>query len=648
MAVATCALGQAKPGAAPAKRSAPGVPSSESSLRIGSEIVDDSTRSRYGPRTTRWMSQTDFFRNSYRFQPLDTGIINYHRWNYVSRFNYFLTDLGHNGTALRPVFAGLDGPETIGVSSGFTAYDPYYQTEEPRLFDTQSPYTRIYLVWGGQGRAATRVEFSRNIKPNWNFGFNFRPILTDVQFQRRRGVRQTQSHYWDLYTAYQSNNDRYWMTMNYRRMRHRVEETGGVRIIRAPTADSTFASLFNLNNIARLTGTTSFDQRNELNFFHRYKIAPQLQLYHRAKNSRQINWFRTDVTPGNQNVSFFDTITYDVPERERNRALDSVRLSTFDNEVGLKGNVGNLFYYGYVRNRTFEHFNRFVLDRTPLPLSGREVFVGGGLRWDIDSVYFIKASAEQLEVQYHRLDASGALPFLNFTLHRSVSKPSFLVSSHRGRFDNWSNEFEAPDLTRATGHLNLRLGPLLLEPGATFVGLDNFIFFKRDDFPGKRQEVLPVQANGPVRYWLPEWRSQLTLFRRLHLRTQIIQTRMLANADSALQIPGWFVNAQIAYEGYWFNKALQVHAGVEGHWKSAYFAHGYDPVTQQFFVQTETLAPAFPIVDVFINAKIKQGRFFLRYHNLMQMFAGYGYLASAVYPGFRNVLDFGFELLLFD
>jgi hypothetical protein len=646
LAVADVAIGQTQPGAP--RRSVPGAPSSESALRVGSQIVDDSTRSIYGPQTTRWISQSDFFRNSYRYQPLDTSIINYHRWNYVSRFNYFLTDLGHNGTALRPVFAGLNAPETIGVSSGFTAYDPYYQTEEPRLFDTQSPYTRIYLVWGGQGRAATKVEFSRNIKPNWNFGFNFRPILTDVQFQRRRGVRQTQSHYWDLFTAYQSENDRYWMTANYRRMRHRVEETGGVRIIRAPTADSTLASLFDLNNTARLTGTTSFDQRNELNFFHRYKITKELQLYHRLKNARQINWFRSDVTPGNQNTTFFDTISYDVPERERSRALDSVRFSTVDNEVGLKGNLGNIFYYGYMRRRTFEYFNRFVLNRTPLPLTGREVFVGGGMRWDIDSLNFIRASAEQLGAEYYRLDASGTLPFFNFTLHQSVSRPSFLVSSHRGRFDNWANDFQNPGLTRANAHLHVRLGPLLLEPGASFVNLNNFIFFKQDSFPGKRQTVLPVQAKNPVRYWLPEWRMHLALLKNLHLRTQIIQTRLLANADSALQIPEWFVNAQLAFEGHWFNKAVQVQAGIEGNFKSAYFAHGYDPVTQQFFVQNRTLVPAYPIVDVFINGKIKRGRFFLRYHNLAQIFLGHGYLASAVYPGFRNVLDFGFELLLFD
>jgi hypothetical protein len=629
------------------KRKVLKAPSAESTLRVGSQIVDDSTKSIYGPTTTRWMSQADFFRNSYRYQPLDTSIQNYHRWNFVAQSNYFFTDLGHNGTAMRPIFTGTV-PTTIGVSTGFTAYDYYYQTAEPRFFDTQSPYTRMQLVWGGLGRATTKVEFARNIKPNWNFGFDFRPILTDIQFQRRRGTRQTQSYYWDFFTTYQSKNDRYWLSANFRRMRHRVEETGGINIVRTTSRDSTYASLFDPNVTARLTGTTSFDQRNEVNLFHRFKVAKQLQLYHRLKRLRQLNWFRADVSPGSPNLSFYDTINTDVPDRERNRALDSVRLSTFENEVGLKGTVGNLFYYGFIRNRSFEYFNRYVLTRATVPFTGNEFFVGGGMRYEFDSIHSVAARAEQLEATYYRLDAEGQLPFLNFSLHKSVSKPSFLVSNYRGRFDNWSNNFAAPGIGRAQANLYLKAGPLLLEPGATYTELTNFIYFLKDSFPGKSQTVLPVQARNNIRYWLPEWRMQLTIRKRLNIRAQIIQTRILSNPDSAIQIPNWFVNGQLSYESFWFNKAIQVQTGIDVNWRSDYKALGYDPVIQQFFVQHDTVVPAYPIVDVFLNGKIKRGRFFIRYHNIVQLFTRQGYLASAVYPGFRNVLDFGFELLLFD
>ncbi|MBK8292460.1 MAG: hypothetical protein IPK96_17505 [Flammeovirgaceae bacterium] len=62
-----------------------------------------------------------------------------------------------------------------------------------------------------------------------NFGFNYRPILVDKQIQRQgKGDRQTISQYYDFHSSYKSENERYFITGNYRRIRHRVNENGGI------------------------------------------------------------------------------------------------------------------------------------------------------------------------------------------------------------------------------------------------------------------------------------------------------------------------------------------------------------------------------------------------------------------------------------
>ncbi|MEQ9414752.1 MAG: putative porin, partial [Cyclobacteriaceae bacterium] len=189
--------------------------------RRGSQVVDDSTRNVYGPHTTKWITEEDLFFDRNNYQAVDTSIRNYHRWNYVNRLNNTYKDLGNVGTPLFPIFPVLEG--SIGVSTGFQVYDQYFLTEEPKYFDTKSPYTRMQIIWGGQGRAMTRIEFSRNINERWNFGFNYRPILVDKQILRAsKGDRQTISHYYDAYTAYRSENNKYQVLFNYRRMRHSV------------------------------------------------------------------------------------------------------------------------------------------------------------------------------------------------------------------------------------------------------------------------------------------------------------------------------------------------------------------------------------------------------------------------------------------
>ena len=123
---------------------------------------------------------------------------------------------------------------------------------------------------------------------------------------------------------------------------------------------------------------------------------------------------------------------------------------------------------------------------------------------------------------------------------------------------------------------------------------------------------------------------------------------MIRNDDNALRVPELFVNTQLTFEDHLFKRNILVQMGLDIHWHSAYTALGYDPAIQQFYVQNNVTSPAFPLVDVFLNGKIKTGKFFVKYHNIVQLFTKVGHLPTPDYPGQRNILDFGFELLLFD
>ena len=126
-----------------------------------------------------------------------------------------------------PIFYRV--PDVIGVTSGFNSYNLYWDDEQIRFFDTKSPYSNIRATLGGKGRSATRITFSRNITPRWNFGFTYRPLLIDKQIQRQgKGDRQVRGTYYDIYTSYLTPDSSYRVMFNYRRNHHEVEEYGGV------------------------------------------------------------------------------------------------------------------------------------------------------------------------------------------------------------------------------------------------------------------------------------------------------------------------------------------------------------------------------------------------------------------------------------
>lgn len=629
----------------------------------GSRIVDDSTKNVYGPHTTRWTTEADLFINRPNYRPLDTAIHNLHRWNYFQRLNNFYQDLGNNGTALNSIFPDFFG-ETIGVSSGFIAYQPYYDTEVPVLYNTKSPYTRMALIWGGKGRATTRAEYTRNINPRWNFGFNYRPLLTNRQIQRRgKSDYQVVSHYYDAYTHFQSKDSAYSAVAMYRRIRHRSVEMGevlptvtGVDVDTLSFAQA-YRYYFRDNARPALTVANSLEQRNNLHLFHQYNLMGQkVQAYHVVDRLKQINWFRDDLSQ--EQEPFYDEQRLDTAANSPTKFIDSTRFITLQNQLGVKGSVGKVFYNAYGKIRSYQLWHKYLnTDTIPALRPNDEWYAGGQLGYFIDSTGFVSVTAETLQGGYSRLQAQGTTRWGDFRVQRKVSKPSFLHTTYSGHFDFWNNQFKPIETTQVAVLPRLTWKGLMVSPGVNYGHVMHQVYFvQRDTFPGTDQRVMPVQTEKLAEWITPEVRLAVRLPWNFHVRTQALYTRLLTDRDSIIQVPQVFLNGQLTYENEWFKKNLQVQIGVDAHWRSAYKAMGYDPAIQSYYVQNSLTVPAYPIVDIFFNAKMKRGRFFVKYHNLLQAITGIedanmpvpGHMPTPYFPGQRNILDFGFDILLFD
>ena len=645
----------------------------------GSIFLNDSTRNIYGPNTTLNISEEDIFFNRLKYKPIDTSITNLHRWGYVQRFNYLYQDLGNIGTALNPIYPVVRN--FAGAVSGFNAYKLFYETQEPMYFDTKSPYTKINVVWGGSGRAMTHIQFSRNINSRWNFGFNYRPILVDKQMQRqRRGDRQVIAHYYDFFTSYKSKNEKYLLLFNFRRTRHRVFENGGVLI----KDTDTFDEYFDKEAGPRLVAAESSQLIRNFHMFNQYTLANAFQVYSKIDWTRESNNFLDKYAREDQNDStLFDhwenarldplakgktpLPTFDV------NANDQFRLSTFQNELGLKGRAAFLFYNVYYKFRTYSGYYNLDNSQPTLPLNnfngsalsqsinvqdylaaplnfsskGLEHYLGGRMAFDIDSLTRLTGQAEINQLGNYSIDAKFSSKWIDATFLQSISRPGFLYTSYRGSHDYWNNSFRNIAGLKMEGFLKTPFKRFLVSPGLSYTLLSNYVYFRKDDF-GQAQTVLPVQSAAVINVANPQVRLGIGLGKKLKLSGSVINSLILSDAEDAMKIPDWLATGQLALEDFWFEKHLQVQVGFDVTWRSAYKAMGYDPVIQQYYVQNDVVVGSAFIADVFLNAKLKRGRLFVKYHNIAQAFKGTGYLITPGYPGQRNILDFGFELLLFD
>ncbi|HEY8935572.1 MAG TPA: putative porin [Cyclobacteriaceae bacterium] len=605
--------------------------------RKGSRIIDDTTKQVYGPTTSRYFYESDVFFNREILHPLDTAINNYHRFTFVQRYNYLYQDLGNIGTASRPIF--YQTPDLIGATSGFQQFDLYWLSEQVKYFNTKSPYSNVKVIIGGKGRSITAVNFSRNINPRWNFGFDYRGLFIDKQVLRTgKGDRNVKTTYYDLYTTYQSKDSTYRLFANFRRHHYASNENGGVSV-----QDSSFLkSYFYANAQPFLTTAQTFERRLSFHIFQQYNLLKKgIQVYHILDSYRQANYFFDKSL----NTTYFG----DVTPVDSTTVSDKANFISMRNEVGFKGNLAKLFYNGYYAIRQYNmEYKYLVPQEITVPTKSTEHYIGGKMSLFLDSIGEVNAALEIQSNGNFKAEGSIKSRWFDASLKQLQYAPGLLYQAYRGSHNEWNNDFDPVQATQINGNLHYNSRVFTFSPGITFTRLYNYVYFKYDKDTGDPQVMLPVQSNGTQVIASPEINLSLTMLRHIRLSGQGIYSELLKNEDDVISIPKLFVNGQLSYSNIFFNGNMDMHGGVDMHWQSDYYALGYTPSIQQFFRQNTFKSPAFPIIDVFFNMKVKSGRIFVKYNNVMQAFTKSGYFPTPYYPGQRNVIDFGFDLLFYD
>lgn len=159
--------------------------------------------------------------DSLRSVRLDSSLNDFNR--YFSVPPYYVT-LGNNGSAGYPV---LFSPQLkAGWDAGFHAYDLYrFTIENTKFYKTTRPYTQLtYLLASGKEQFID-ILHTQNVKPSWNFGFEYRLISAPGTFR----TQKTGHNNYRLFSNYQGKKKRYaaWFVLNGNKLA--AAENGGIQ-----------------------------------------------------------------------------------------------------------------------------------------------------------------------------------------------------------------------------------------------------------------------------------------------------------------------------------------------------------------------------------------------------------------------------------
>ena len=608
-------------------------------LSLPAQILDDSTKLVYGPTTTRFITESDLLYNAdpedYSYP--DTLINNFYQFDELERLGYRYQNLGNLGTALGPVF--YEVPEVIGLRSGFEVYDYwFYAPEDFKYFNTRSPYTDLTYFLAGNGRSLVEVTHSRNITPNWNVGFDFRRLTADKQIgpTLSRGDKQIVSTAYDLFTYYKTNDSRYQVLANFSRLKHTVDESGGIAVDSLPEDISDIIEYD--DSEIRLENASSELLRINYHLYQQFKINELTEVYHRFDHQIEANEYIDDPLSADrdyyEDIFINETITH-----------DSLHQSYWQNELGLKGELAALYYRVYYKRKDLQYTPKYLQ-----PFEESEDYAGFSLRLAADSSLMLSTEVEYLWGGYYSAEAFVRFKWLQAGLSRVKYKPAYIQQTYFGNHSEWHHNFDAPVANNLNASVNLPLERLQFAAGVRASLIEQPVYFTADSLSliGRPVNVRPVQAGGSAQTLSPFVSLRWEFVPRLFWENELTYSQVSGEAAEAFHVPEWLYNTSVYFEGEMFGGNLVGQLGVDASWRSAYFANAYDPVTQQFLVQNEFMVPAYPVVNVFFGFRINTTRVFLRMSHLNQGIPDEGYFTTPFYSGTGRTFDLGIDWLFFD
>lgn len=624
------------------------------------KYLDAQPQDIYNATTTLFTTQENIQHNQRGYKAIadDMSICGMHRFTFVQQYGNKFQNLGNNGTAAKPIFYVM--PDNIGITSGFHAYDIYFRSPcQFRYYDTKSPYSRLYVMLARFGSFYADVCHSRNVTSNWNIGANFRNMMTDKEWvPSGRGDRNVISYGLDLFTHYKTDHEQYQLLAHFLIAKHRVRETGGIYTKQYASSQHPTSKhiLWEMNMANRLRSKDpkkapeSSDDRKRFHLYHQLALAEQLWAYHELRIWKNQHQFKADSL-------LEDTETF--LGSNKTDKQDAIKATTTmwnaQNEWGLKGNWQDWFFCGYYRHKKIEF--RPQQEETNQDL--HEHYVGLLTRCQLaNNTDSLHLGVEYLFQGCYKARAAYEGAMFDLSCERIRHKPSFLEQYHSGYYRTWDQPLTPPTATQISGGIRLAGSRVQLRPHVSFTRINDHIYFehkyKGPEYHKNRQRssmiAVPKQTKKHADIVTLGTDLSLAFGTHIHWDSEITAAKALGPSAKLFNMPTFLINSRLYYTDTTAADNGTFETGIDMHWKSSYMADGYDPITQQFYLQDEFTVYSYPVIDLFLNFRIKSFSAFLKFSHCNESWLApaSGYFVTPLYPGQKKAFDIGLSWSFFD
>jgi len=576
-----------------------------------------------------------------------------YKYNYLRRDDFELMPFSNIGQPYNRLGVNLNKVKWYPQLGARARHFNYYETEDISYYNVATPMTELFFKTTLERGQLLDALLTFNTSRRLNISIAYKGFRSDGKYREDA----MNSGNFRTTVSYQTDNERYRMRAHYTSQDIEGQENGGLldKEGQFESGDSDFTNRSSVdvrfNNVTNRVngkryfldhqlrllggGRDSLSRRASLSLGHQFEYESKYYQYRQADNT---------------NEYFGDLIFEPVDDQAFLKTYYNQLQLGFTNKVigDLRAQV-SLYNYSYYFTSILQTPGGVI----PNSLIGDEVVAGAA--WDKDFGAFriqgkggIGVSGD-LTGSY--LDASvhvplGAKHIFSAGIHHSARKPDFNFLLYQSDYlnYNWDNSavFENEQVQSLFGRFDSRTWGVL---EGQISSVENYSYFRSTadaeaiEEGEERSFIRPFQEGSRINHLRIKYEKEFK-WRKWALNNTLLY-QQVDQPGNILNLPALTTRNSLYFSTDVFKKAMFLQTGITFKYFTAYYMDGYNPIMAEFYTQEREELGNFPLLDFFINAKVRQARIYFKLEHFNSSFSNNNYYAAPDYPYRDFVIRFG-------
>ena len=562
-----------------------------------------------------------------------------YKFNYLRKDRYGLLPFANTGQTYNTLIYDFDQQGTTPGSVAQARHFNYMEVEDIKYFHLPTPVTDLYYRSVFQQGQQLDAFFSMNTSERLNFSIGYKGVRSLGQYLNSL----VSTGNFRAAISYRTKNDKYHIRAHWVAQDLLNEENGGLTqqaLSQFLSEDNEFAEReqlgVNLNDTENILDGTRVYLNHHFDLLHRKDSLHNysLRVGHIFNSENKFYQLTQNTSSDLFGDSFNQGSFRDRTDQEE--VYNELFLTYEDEKLGqLTFQANALSYdYGYKTTIIVDQDQDGVNEVIPDQLQGTNLSIGGGYSNKIGNLA-IDGDA--------RVNVAGA--FDGFNVHGNIAydikgqghlKASILSNSRPANYNHllsqsnyvnyiWHNEPNYDNVKTNTlqGTFTSKKWANIDVSAST---INDYAYFglTTDSLVTSLQSQeavnhLKITANKEFKY-------------RKYALDATVTLQDVSGAEGVLNVPDVVTRGSLYFSDRLFKKALLLQTGVTFNYFTKYHLNGYDPVLAEFFVQNTQELGAFPLIDVFVNMKVRQTRIFVKAEHINSGFTGNDFFSAPGYP----------------